>query len=143
MSKTDQIDVSILVDHPKFPFMGQLLSELKVGKPNEKVWKFDYRALVASFHVAGKELEMPWVTPYLLRHAGPSWDMLTGVRPMLEIQRRGQWKSVSSMARYEKHARVGADELNFSIMMRRHFRDCVPVLEAVLLGRAPPPALPQ
>ena len=69
--------------------------------------------------------------------------MLTGARPMLEIQRRGQWKSVSSMARYEKHARVGADELGFSIKMRRYFRDCVPVLEAVLLGHAPPPALPR
>ena len=143
VSKTDQVDVSILVDHPRFPFMDKMLTELKRGEPAERVWPFDYHGLLAAFHVAGKELEMPWVTPYLLRHAGPSWDMLTGARPMLEIQRRGQWKAVSSMAKYEKHARVGADELGFSAEMRRHFRECAFALEEVLLGRVPPPLPPR
>ena len=106
------------------------------------MWNFRYPELLAAFKAAGEQLEMSWVSPYLLRHAGPSWDALTGVRPMLEIQRRGQWKSVSSMARYEKHARVGADELRFSHAMRMHFRDCAQALEGVLLGRVPPPAPP-
>ena len=143
LSTAGQLGASILVGHPQFPFMNELLSQLRVGNLEAPLWDFDYNELLAAFHVAGEQLEMPWVTPYLLRHAGPSWDALSGARPMLEIQRRGQWKAVSSMARYEKHARVGADEMSFSLLMRGHFQECAAALEGVLLGRVPPPELPR
>ena len=37
---------------------------------------------------------------------GPSHDMSMSLRTPLEIMRRGRWSSVSSMKRYEAHARL-------------------------------------
>ena len=44
--------------------------------------------------------------PYRLRHGGASKDFNRQTRTLQEIQRRGRWKSFSSVRRYEKGGRV-------------------------------------
>lgn len=39
-------------------------------------------------------------------HGGASVDALSGALSLAAIQRRGRWKSASSVARYEKHGRL-------------------------------------
>ena len=47
------------------------------------------------------------VTPHMCRHGGASTDRFEEVYTGLEeIQKRGQWKSFSSVLRYEKHGRL-------------------------------------
>ena len=43
---------------------------------------------------------------YGLRHGGASHEMLTGVRSLSELMKRGRWRSEASVKRYEKGGRV-------------------------------------
>ncbi|CAK0888003.1 unnamed protein product, partial [Prorocentrum cordatum] len=43
------------------------------------------------------------VTPRCARHGGPSTDAALKLRPLEAIQKRGLWRSASSVRRYEKH----------------------------------------
>jgi integrase len=45
---------------------------------------------------------------YRLRHGGASHDAAEKVRSLEEIQKRGGWRSFSSVARYSKPARLNA-----------------------------------
>lgn len=44
------------------------------------------------------------VTPHTMRHTGPSHDRFCKAISLEEIGKRGHWKSLSSVRRYEKHA---------------------------------------
>jgi hypothetical protein len=123
--------------------MGSILKKLRIGRPSDRVWDFSYHDLLETYKTLGPRLDMSFVRPYVLRHAGPSWDRLQGFRSVAEVQKRGQWKTTTSLQRYERHAKVQVDELSFSVSMRRHFRDCELRVEDVLRGNAPPPPPPQ
>ena len=43
---------------------------------------------------------------YMGRHTGASLDRLMGTLPLSEVQKRGRWKSETSVKRYEKRALV-------------------------------------
>ena len=59
------------------------------------------------FHGALASLELGHlgITVYSLRHAGASWDLLTGRRSYEQVKDRGGWRTDSSMQRYAKAAR--------------------------------------
>ena len=44
--------------------------------------------------------------PYSVRHGGASSDALWRTRSLIEIQKRGRWRSEKSVRRYEKHSRL-------------------------------------
>ena len=46
------------------------------------------------------------LTPHTARHGGPSTDYMMGNRSLEDIQRRGRWKTKSSVRRYEKSGKV-------------------------------------
>lgn len=48
------------------------------------------------------------LSPYVLRHTGPSHDHLSHLRSLPEIKRRGRWASDTSLRRYEKSSQVTA-----------------------------------
>ena len=50
-----------------------------------------------------KQLRM---TPHSLRHGGPSTDVLTKSRSLLEAKAFGRWSMDRSVHRYEKHGRL-------------------------------------
>ena len=141
-SKTGDIDVSVTWDVKDLQWLANVFPKLTKGRGEDRVWPFDYRDLVREFHTAGRQIALEWVVPYTLRHAGPSWDRLHDKRSLGEVQKRGQWKTVKSLNRYERHGRVQADELKFPKDLRDHFSLCGSLLEAVVLGRAQPPQPP-
>ena len=60
------------------------------------------------FRRASREMGIEEVklTPHVVRHAGPSRDRLDRSRTLQEIQRRGRWRCVQSMNRYEKEGKA-------------------------------------
>ena len=52
------------------------------------------------FQAAGRSLGLEVlgpITPYLLRHAGASWEFGSGLRTLSEVQRRGRWRAPLSV----------------------------------------------
>ena len=142
-SKTGMVDVSILWDSKELVWLSRLFGVLRVGNPKDRLWPFRYQEVLETVKKAGQELEMPWMVPYTLRHAGVSWDVLQRFRTLEEAQRRGQWRCPLTMERYEQHARVGRGSLEISVGTREHDQRCQSQLSAVLLGRLPPLAPPR
>lgn len=70
----------------------------------------------------------------------PSIDRLRGYRSQLEVQKRGQWKSQSSVMRYEKAARLAATTENLPADLQAHCRVCEEKLGAIMLGSCQIPA---
>ena len=61
--------------------------------------------LASAVAVVGVGILRP--TLYCLLHGGPSHDYAARCRDLIGIQKRGGWKSFSSVRRYEKAARLG------------------------------------
>jgi hypothetical protein len=106
-SKTGSTDDAVLLDNEDLKWMDVIYPVLKAGNPRERLWSFTYPQLAMEFKRAVTSLDLDAV-PYQLRQSGPSWDRLQNRRTLEEIQKRGQWKAFSSVARYEKSTRVMA-----------------------------------
>lgn len=90
--------------------MRHLLVRLsKILRPRVRWWDFSYERLWALPRqaVMTLELEALSVTPPSFRHGGASHGRLVAERSLLDIQRRGMWKSFSSARRHEKSGRIG------------------------------------
>ena len=110
--------------------------------PRERVWDFSYPELVIMFRKAARAAGVAAV-PYQLRHSGPSWDRLKGLRSLESIQKRGRWASFASVRRYEKHGRLAKAAAATPIGVRSYHDHCVTVLEGVVRGRIACPLPPQ
>ena len=87
-SKTVEFDDSVAIDSKYMkPWAPALCAQLKKGKPEQPLWDFDYT------HFSNMSL-----TPYQLRHSGPSIGRAADTRSLLEVQKRGRWKSFKSVA---------------------------------------------
>ena len=78
------------------------------------------------------------VVPYQMRHSGASIDMARRWRRLADVQKRGQWKTTRSVARYEKHARLAATWATLSSAQQNVFLVCEAQLADIILGRASP-----
>ena len=67
--------------------------------------------------------------PYQLRHAGPSCDRALGLRPLLEVQKRGRWLAHLSVVRYEKAGRLAGEVAKLPAALRQHLGACEAALE--------------
>jgi hypothetical protein len=110
-TKTHEFNDSVVFNSQGREWIGHLLaSAASHCKVDEMVFNFTMGQWNAVMKKAARLLFIShWeVVPYLLRHSGPSEDYLSGTRSLLDIQRRGRWKSVHSVRRYEKSARVSS-----------------------------------
>ena len=138
-SKTGEFDVSISLNSPYLKGWGPTaFKALKKGQPNRSLWNFDYGQYLAAFKKASGQMGLA-LQPYHTRHSGPSIDRSRDWRSPLEVQKRGQWKTAKSVARYEKSARLAKTwELvpratkDFCLQCEAHFGD-------VVSGRRKPP----
>ena len=109
-TKTKGFNDSILLDSEARPYLGPLVARLARQKNFKAVRLFPWSgaAFTAIFKSAADEVGLgAWnLTPYILRHAGPSHDWLTKARSLDAIKRRGRWVSDMSVRRYEKSSRV-------------------------------------
>ena len=109
-SKTGEYDSSIPLDLQRHHWLAKVLGLTKrCLHPSELVFPFTYRDLYLAVVHAGAELGAGVLspTPHGLRHGGASHDRAVRCRLLSEVQRRGLWKSPSSVRRYDKHGRLG------------------------------------
>ncbi|CAK0855216.1 unnamed protein product, partial [Prorocentrum cordatum] len=109
-TKTRGFNDSTLLDSVSRPYLGVLVERLakQKGFSAELLFPRSAAAFTAMFKRAAADvgLEAWELTPYILRHAGPSHDWLTKARSLGGIKRRGRWISDMSVRRYEKSSRV-------------------------------------
>ena len=106
--KTGEYDLSAALDSSYLrPWSHTVFGLLKKQPDNAPLWDFNYGDYVAEFRKACQTLRLD-LSPYQMRHSGPSIDRANNWRSALEIQKRGGWKSAKSVMRYEKSARLGA-----------------------------------
>lgn len=111
-SKTAEFDETVSFDLPDLDFIPRETSRLmKVRFRNRAEPLFSATGsqlrsvmeAIASKHGL-QQIGPPH--PYRLRHGGASHDFARQRRSLVEIQRRGRWKSFSSVRRYEKGGRI-------------------------------------
>ncbi|CAK0852610.1 unnamed protein product, partial [Prorocentrum cordatum] len=107
-TKTKGFNDSILLDSPSRSHLGPLVERLAISPPPmQLLFPWSGPAYNATFKEAAPLVGLAsWeLTPYILRHSGPSHDWLTKTRTLEAIKRRGRWVSDLSMRRYEKCSR--------------------------------------
>ena len=144
-TKTGVYDDNVTLDHENLQFLAPFLERFRSGKrPNDSLWDFTQQDLGILILKAVKlcHLQGLGIVPYSLRHAGPSWDVLTGRRTQLEVQRRGRWASVASLIRYEKSSKINAQLVELPAHVQEYLRRCTEQLGDILLDRVPAPRPP-
>ena len=117
-SKVGAQEDSVLLDSSYTQFLNPLLEEMASGEDQtERVWTFDYPEYLAVFKQATKDLGLN-VVPYEARHSGPSIDRAKNWRTAADVKKRGMWAALSSVARYEKPARLAASWNKLSLEQR-------------------------
>lgn len=139
-SKTKTVDDSLLLDTPSTqPWIATIARVLRQGKESDFIWTFSYPDFTREFGRSVKRLGIEHsVVPYMARHSGPSIDRVTGLRDLMEIQKRGRWLQFKSVQRYEKHARLAEVTNSLSAATAAYMMAAEVHLEAVLLHRLPP-----
>ena len=134
-SKTGDFDTSVLLDSPYLRgWSNSIFENLKEGDPTEDLWDFDYAEYVVEFQTICNELKIPAV-PYEMRHSGPSIDRSRNTRSPLEVQKRGQWKTTKSVARYEKAARLAATFDKLPLNAQTFCQQCEEALMDAMSGK--------
>ena len=105
-SKTGELDESLLVSRR---WLGRAIEQWAMRRKGEaELWPFTLAAIRHEFVKHALALGLAALKPvlYMGRHSGASLDRLENRYGLSEVQRRGRWRSTSSVARYEKHALV-------------------------------------
>ena len=104
-------------------------------------WNLTCPVLVREFKISSQRLGVQ-VVPYQRRHSRASHDRAVEARPLLEIQKRGQWKSARSVVRYEKSARLGQVYAQYPSLLQAWIETVSPHVEGIVLGLRTAGSLP-
>lgn len=76
--------------------------------PTAPLWSFGYGDLREAFEKAIDMANLGCLSPtlYSLRHSGASHDVIMEFRTLVEVAKRGRWRSSQNVRRYEKHGRL-------------------------------------
>lgn len=118
-SKTGEFDECVFADTASRSDVNSILSHLARRPIQQSLSVFhpltasDYNAQIAksAVHVGLQHLHL---TAHMLRHSGASHDSYYQLRTLKEIQYRGRWKAVSSVARYKKPGKMLLSQQNVS-----------------------------
>ena len=142
-SKTGNFDVAVIVDQPWAQFLTPVLEVMETGKPDEPVWEFNYQDYSDVFKKVVKALGCPKVVPYQVRHSGASIDRAESFRSQEEVRKRGQWRTLSSVVRYEKAGLLNQALRDMEYDMVNFLHNCERLGDQVLCGAKPLPGLPE
>ena len=109
-TKTGAFDDVVLADTPHRPWANKLLQHVSKGTLHRDVPLFSltlaqYETVFRVFSERYR-LAAGIFTPHVLRHSGPSYDAIHGLRSLDQIQARGRWTCAVSVARYKKPGRL-------------------------------------
>ena len=76
--------------------------------------------------------------PYSVCRGGASSDALWRTRSLMEIQKRGRWRSEKSVGRYEKHDRLLKETAKLSTATRKYGQLVISRMPQLLEGAQPP-----
>jgi hypothetical protein len=105
-----------------------------------RIWEFTYKAFADSFRLACSALAIKLV-PYQARHSGASIDRFSESRSLLEVQKRGFWKSVKSLTRYEKAGRLVLSWQKHSTEQQQQFEAAERVIGEAMCNRPARPGI--
>ena len=140
-SKDGEAGNSIILDSKWARWMSQVCDVMHVKNDDRSIWNFAYPAFVKEFQISSKRVDVQ-VVPYQCRHSGASHDRAVEARPLLEIQKRGQWKSARSVVRYEKSARLGQVYAQYPSFLQAWIETVSPHVEGIVLGLRTAGSLP-
>ena len=141
-SKTQEFDEGVLLDRPASFFLGPVMQKIaRDKKPSDLLFGITQTALGTALReaflaVPSHKLERP--TLYQVRHSGASVEFADKVRTLAEIQRRGRWRAVQSVRRYEKGPRVNEQLRKLEPRVRSFAVQCGQCVDAVLSTRRSP-----
>lgn len=107
--KTGKLGDSVSLDNASLMRLAPHLDALKKERAeHEPLWRFTYAQLRGAFDQAVLAEEVGTLRPtlYGLGHGGASHDRITNLRSLMEVGKRGRWRSSLSIRRYEKHGRL-------------------------------------
>ena len=142
--KTGTFDDAVLLDSEPWldPFFRLLIRGRKSEDP---LWPANAVQVLHWFNRAIDELGLNVLQPCRcsLRHGGASDDILTKRRTLLEVKRRGQWRTDQSLRRYGKETKVLSELQKVPSSVVKFGRHISDHLSEVFLGEKslPPPAV--
>ena len=134
-SKTLAKDDSRTVDPRWMKWWEKILPELAHGNAKQRVWPSSYAEYVPVFKAAAASIGLPSLVPHQARHSVASIDAPGKHRSLPDIQRRGRWKTLASVQRYERRAQLGKSAAKLSARQRFVFRFALDHLEELLFGK--------
>ena len=103
-SKLRESDDTIAIDSPRLVWLRPAIEILARGGET-KLGMADYSQLLKVVRRASQSLGLH-ITPHQMRHSGASIDRARQTRTVEALRKRGRWKTVTSIFRYEKHGRL-------------------------------------
>jgi hypothetical protein len=156
-SKTGEFDDALLLDLPRHQAVGPAVHEMllerfgaALNEPLDRLSGigalplFSCSQLEVSLAVAqvDKELNLAKALGKLhmhrVRHSSASHDYLVQARSLVDIRRRGRWKSFASVRRYEKSGRVAELLQKLPADLRNHAVSCGDLLYEVVAAKLSP-----
>ena len=132
-SKTGEQDSGIFLDATRMSLLAEILQDYLKDKTG-KMWDSTYQAFYAIFKQGVAALGLGNLLPYQLRHSGASMNACLRARSQEEIRRRGHWRALKSVARYEKSGRLELTWKQFPLAKRVSMEACELHLEDILKG---------
>ena len=105
-SKTGELDESLVISRSWVGTALERFAAKRAREKHEKLWPFTLMELRNEYvrHALAAGLEGFQPVLYQGRHTGASLDRLENRRSLLDVQKRGRWRTTTSVMRYEKHA---------------------------------------
>ena len=109
-SKVGVSDEAILIDQPYMKNLGAIILEgMKSKSPEALLFDFDQSDASKMFNEVLVDLgydQHGINCTYQIRHGSASTDVLTGLRSLTEVQKRGRWEAAKSVKRYSNGGRL-------------------------------------
>ncbi|CAE8603762.1 unnamed protein product [Polarella glacialis] len=143
-SKTHEFDETVQIDLPHHQWVGPSLVQimsLRSRPGDEVVFKITQLQFAKLLKEAVTEMRLEGAGephPYRLRHGGASTDYAAGDRPLVDIQRRGRWRSYNSVRRYEKGGRLTQQLQQLPARVRAHAVSCAEAIAVIMCGQRSP-----
>ena len=138
-SKTQEFDETLLLDLPRHGGLTEALRALKAGRRGDQpLFQFSPGDLNAALSGAEAKLQLGvlgLLHAYRLRHSGATHNFATGARTLEAIGRRGRWRGMRSLRRYDKGGRVNELFSRLPRHVQTHALSCAQGLDGLLRGR--------
>ena len=103
--KVGAADDTVAIDSGRVNWMRRVFPVLADHRSSLPLFKTDFQSFLEIFRRASNFFGLEAVL-YQMRHPGPSLDLAKGVRDITSCQKRRRWATMTSLKRYEKHARL-------------------------------------